>query len=86
MKYVFTAFAALIGFLAGAFCAYLLYFLIYPVYQHSYPLNPTEECERGNGVAYLSMLIGGIALSIICARGYAQNYEKRLNPKVPMAK
>lgn len=83
MKAISTILAAVIGFLAGAFGGYFLYVPLYMVYERCYPLPEGEECARGNGLAYLAILLGGWAFSVFCAVRVATQYDKMARTAPP---
>jgi hypothetical protein len=80
--------AAFIGLFVGAFIGYLQYGIFYPIYAKCNPVSATEECGRGTVLAYLSMLLGGVSLSISLiifgAAFYARSPEKQLAQKAPL--
>ena len=78
MKVIYTMMAWLLGALVGGIVSYFFIFTyIYVIYAKANPLPPSEEDARGNVVAYLSILIGGILCGIFCAVYYARSYNKR---------
>ena len=77
MKVLLTILVCIISTIVGAITAYLLFCPLYLIYMKLSPLPPSEECARGNALAYLSFLVGGLACGILGAMGYARNYGKR---------
>lgn len=76
MKEFVTLLVALAGLVAGAFIAYLLFAPIYLVYAWIFPLDPSAECGRGNALAYLSMLVGGVSGCALSATALWRHFEE----------
>jgi membrane associated rhomboid family serine protease len=60
MKWIFILLASLMGLVGGAFVSYFLVGPVYLIYAHFNPLDPSAECARGGGIAWLSLLFGAI--------------------------
>lgn len=60
MKWLMLAIAVTVGAFCGATVFYLLMAPTYCFYAWLNPVDPSSECARGGGIAWLSILTGAI--------------------------
>lgn len=60
MKLFLSLLAALPGLFGGAILGYIFYVPAYLILMQVKPLDAAGECARGNGLAFLSIIIGGV--------------------------
>ena len=76
MKCVFTLLASLMGLVGGALVLHFLVGPIYLAYAHFYPVDPSKECARGGGIAWLSLLVGAILGAAKSAATVLRQYDE----------
>ena len=76
MKLFLSLLATLPGLFGGAILGYIIYVPAYLILMQIKPLDAAGECARGDGLAFLSIIIGGLLGIIVLPLIIWKKYKK----------
>lgn len=83
MKWSLAILAGLIGSISGGFILYFMMAPIYLWYAWLNPVDPSTECSRGGGIAWLSILIGMLLGMVFGVKAVLQDHQGETERSAP---